>query len=57
MSGKCVASFRVKSLFTNVPVDGALKVIKSVVEKMDPNQLPLTKSDYLKLVRLRMNFG
>ena len=54
---KCLASFDVKSLFTNVPVDGALKAIKSVVEKIIPEQLPLPKADFLKLIDLCMNFG
>ena len=38
LTDKCLASFDVKSLFTNVPVDGALKVIKSVVDNIDPSQ-------------------
>ena len=54
---KCLASFDVKSLFTNVPIDGALKAIKSVVEKISPEQLTLPKADYLKLIDLCMNFG
>ena len=54
---KCLASFDVKSLFTNVSVDGAFKVIKSVVNGMDPDQLPVAKSQYLKLLSMCMNFG
>ena len=54
---KCLASFDVKSLFTNVPIDGALKVIKEMVDRIDPSQLPLAKSDYFKLLSLCMNFG
>lgn len=56
-SDKCLASFDVKSLFTNVPVHGALDVIKSVVDKMDGSELPLPKSDYVNLVSLCMHFG
>ena len=54
---KCLASFDVKSLFTNVLVDDALRVIKSVVDRMDADQLPIAKSDYFKLVTLCMKFG
>ena len=54
---KCLASFDVKSLFTNVPVDGALRVIKEIISRIDPSQLPLAKSDYFKLLSLCMNFG
>ena len=56
-SDKCLASFDVKSLFTNVPVEGALKAIKTVVDNMTPDQLPLPKADYLKLITMCMNFG
>ena len=55
-SDKCLASFDVKSLFTNVPVEGALKAIKTVVDNMTPDQLPLPKADYLKLITMCMNF-
>ena len=54
---KCLASFDVKSLFTNVPVDDALRVIKNVVGGIDSDQLPLAKSDYLSLVSMCMKFG
>ena len=56
-SDKRLASFDVKSLFTNVPVEGALKAIKSVIEKMSADELPLPKEDYVKLITLCMNFG
>ena len=56
-SDKCLAIFDVKSLFTNVPVEGALKAIKTVVDNMTPDQLPLPKADYLKLITMCMNFG
>ena len=54
---KCLASFDVKSLFTNVSVEGALKAIKTVVDNIDADQLPWPKSDYLKLLAMCMNFG
>ena len=56
-SDKCLASFDVKSLFTNVSVEGALKAIQIVIGSLDPDQLPLPKDDYSKLLALCMNFG
>ena len=53
---KCLASFDVKALFINVPVDGAVKVIKEVVNNIDADQLPLKKTDYLKLIAMCMKF-
>ena len=52
-----VASFDVKALFTNVPVEGALSAIENVVDAMDDDDLPLPKADYIKMVKLCMNFG
>ena len=54
---KCLASLDVKSLFTNVPVDGALDVMKRLVHNMDDSQLPLPKTDYLNPVCMCMKFG
>jgi len=44
-------------LFTNVPVDGALKAIKRVINTLDEASLPLPKAQYLDLVALCMTFG
>ena len=52
-----LASFDVKSLFTNVPVNDALDAIEKVVKSIADEDLPLPKEDYLKLVELCMNFG
>ena len=57
VDGKKIASFDVKSLFTNVPVDEAIQAIKKVIEKTNDNDLPLPKDDYLNLVELCMKFG
>ena len=57
VSNKKVASFDVKSLFTKVPVDEALKAITKVVELMNDDELPIPKEDYLRLVKLCMKFG
>ena len=54
---KKVASFDVKSLFTNVPVSEALKAIGKVVEFMNEDELPLPKNDFLELVSLCMEFA
>ena len=57
MTDKFLASFDVKPLFTNVSVDAPLEAIKSVVEKIDTDQLRLPKDGYLKLVAICMKFG
>ena len=57
LTDKFLASFDVKSLFTNVSVEVAFEAIKSVVDKIDPEQLPVPKEDYLKLVSICMSFG
>ena len=57
LTDKYLASFDVKSLFTNVPVDDALRIIKSVIDRIDSDQLPLAKSDYFNLVSMCMKFG
>ena len=54
---KCLASFDVKSLFTNVPVDGALETMKTVIDGLIPEQLPLPKADYVKLITMCMDIG
>ena len=43
MTDKFMASFDVKSLFTNVSVEVALEVIESVVSKIDPDQSSVPK--------------
>ena len=57
LTDKYLASFDVKSLFTNVSVDGALEAIKSIVKNIDPNQLPVPKDDYVKLLAMCLTFG
>ena len=52
-----MASFDVKALFTNVPVQGALSAIKKVINSIDDADLPLPKAAYMKMVTLCMNFG
>ena len=57
MSEKKLVSFDVKSLFTNVPVEGALEAIHEVVDLLDQRTLPLPKSQYLELISLCMHFN
>ena len=52
-----LANFDVKSSFTNLPVNDALDVIEEVVKSIAGEDLPLPKEDYLKFVKLSMNFG
>lgn len=49
LTGKKIASFDVKALFTNVPVKGALEAVKREMENIIDSELPLNKVDYLKL--------
>ena len=55
--GKKMASFDIKSLFTNVPVEGAISAVKKAVEDVNDSDLCLNKVDYLELVQLCVNFG
>ena len=54
---KKLASFDVKSLFTNVPVEGALEAIAKAVNNIDERSLPLPKAQYMELVTLCMQFN
>ena len=57
VSERKLASFDVKSLFTNVPVAEAFVAIEKVVKSIKDEDLPLPKKDYLKLVALCMKFN
>lgn len=48
ISGSKLISFDVKSLFTNVPVDGALSAVEKILELCDVSSLPVSKGNYLK---------
>ena len=54
--GKKMVSFDVKSLFTNVSVDGAMRALRKVLDLADV-ELPVPKEDYIKLVGLCVKFG
>ena len=54
---KMLASFDVKSLFTNVPSDGAITAMKEVLETVDDVELPLPRPDFITAVTMCVNFG
>ena len=49
--GKRMVSLDVKSLFTNVAVDGAMRALRQVLDSVDV-ELPIPKDGYIKLVEL-----
>lgn len=57
LKNKKLASFDVKALFTNVPVEGAIQAVSRVVESINAEELPVPKHDYLKLISLCVKFG
>ena len=57
ITNKKLASFDVKSLFTNVPVEGALEAITDVANILDERLLPLPKTQYLSIISLCMHFN
>ena len=56
-SNKKLASFDVKSLFTNVPVEGAIKAMERALDHVRDEDLPLPRADFVKMVSLCVNFG
>ena len=56
-SDKQLVSFDVKSLFTNVPIDGAISAVEKVLEKISESELPVNKKDFMVLVEMCVNFG
>ncbi|XP_076038860.1 uncharacterized protein LOC143024033 [Oratosquilla oratoria] len=59
ISMRCMkmASYDVKSLFTQIPIDGALEAVWRVVINVDEEELPLPRGDFMKLVSMCVNFG
>ena len=57
LRNKKLASFDVKALFTNVPIEGALKAIEKALSGVPNDALPLPKMDYLALVKLCLKFN
>ena len=54
---KRMISFDAKSLFTNVPIDGATRVLQVALEVVEDIELTIPKEDYIRLVELCMKFG
>ena len=54
---KVMASFDVKSLFTNVPSDGAITAMKEILEETNDVELPLPRADFIVAVSMCVNFG
>ena len=51
-----MTSFDVNALFSNVPVKGAMKAIELALSGISSDELPVPKSDLLKLVELCLDF-
>ena len=54
---KIMASFDVKSLFTNVPTEGALEATKRALNHINEEDLPINKKHYMELVSICVNFN
>ena len=54
---KKLASFDVKNLFTNVPIDGSMEAVERTVQNIPDNQLPIPRQYYVKLIRLCVEFN
>ena len=46
-----------KSLFTNVPIDGAINAARRAVDILHDDDLPVPKDDFIKLVELCVRYG
>ena len=57
MSDKKLASFDVKSLFTNVPLQDAMEAVRRALDDNQDIALPVPKADFIRLVRLCVEFG
>lgn len=55
-SHKKMASFDVTALFTNVPVQGAMKAIEMAIKDIPTEELPIPKPHFLQLVELCLDF-
>ena len=54
---KRMVSFDVKSLFTNIPIDGAIRALREALDLEEDIKLPIPKDDYVRLVELCLTFG
>ncbi|XP_076061580.1 uncharacterized protein LOC143037329 [Oratosquilla oratoria] len=56
-SGKKLASYDITSLFTRVSICDTLKAVERVVNNSNNEDLPVPKSDYLRLISLCVGYG
>ena len=56
LSGKKLASFDVKALFTSVPVEKAIIAIKKAIQNSPDVNFPVPKSHFIQLVELCLDF-
>ncbi|XP_076036842.1 uncharacterized protein LOC143022503 [Oratosquilla oratoria] len=54
---KKMVSFDIKSLYTNVSIEGAMNAMKRALTNISEDELPIKKKDYIELVSLCVNFG
>ena len=52
-----MVSYDVTALFTKVSTDRALAAVRTAIEDMEDEELPVRKEDYVKLVSLCVKFG
>ncbi|XP_076039312.1 uncharacterized protein LOC143024398 [Oratosquilla oratoria] len=52
-----MVSFDIKSLYTNVSIEGAMNAMKRALTNISEDELPIKKKDYIELVSLCVNFG
>ncbi|XP_076066079.1 uncharacterized protein LOC143039723 [Oratosquilla oratoria] len=53
---KILVSYDVTALFTNAIVEGALEAVKRVVANIDDGNLPVPKTDFIKLISMCVKF-
>ncbi|XP_076059674.1 uncharacterized protein LOC143036311 [Oratosquilla oratoria] len=54
---KKMVSFDIKSLYTNVSIEGAMNAVKRALTNISEEEIPIKKKDYIELVSLCVNFG
>ncbi|XP_076032989.1 uncharacterized protein LOC143020453 [Oratosquilla oratoria] len=54
---KKMVNFDIKSLYTNVSIEGTMNALKRALTNISEEELPIKKKDYIELVSLCVNFG
>ena len=57
LNGKIMMSFDVKSLFTNVPIEGALRATERTISSISDEDLPINKNDFMELVSMCVRYN